>query len=117
MNIKLRYEPRKDSINNTDIAVTANDAPIGYLTSAKVNPDILTWSPSDDIYDVAFQFRNSDTFLYVVHTLKEYCATHGYKYLAIWNYNNGYAAQLDDQLLSQAGFRHLAHLHPDCMVL
>ena len=53
----------------------------------------------------------------VVKELKRYKDEHGYKYLTIWSLNNGYAEQLDKELLEKAGFRHISDMHPACMFL
>lgn len=117
MNIQYRYEPSKRYSSKNAIEVYANDAPIGILDSMAVAPEQLNWSPDDRVYNVKFQFRNEDTFLSVVSELKRYKNEHKHKYLTIWTYNNGYASQIDEELLEKAGFRHLPDQHPACMFL
>lgn len=117
MNIQYRYEPIEHYSNSNTIEVFANNAPIGVLNSMKTAPDQLSWCPDDRVYSINFQFRNKDTFLSVVSELKRYKDEHGFKYLTIWAYNNGYAAQIDKELLEEAGFRHLPGQHPACMFL
>lgn len=115
MNIQYRYEPSSRYSSGNVTEVYANDAPIGILDS--VAPEQLSWSPDDRVYNVKFQFRNEETFLSVVSELKRYKDEHGYKYLTIWTYNNGYATQIDKNLLEKAGFKHLPDQHPACMFL
>ena len=116
MEIQFRYEPSKRYTSGYT-EVYANDAPIGLLSSMAAAPDQLSWSPDDRVYNVKFQFRNEDTFFSVVKELKRYKDEHGYKYLTIWSLNNGYAEQLDKELLEKAGFRHISDMHPACMFL
>lgn len=119
MDIQYRYEPssRYSSPNSNAVEVYANKTPIGILNSMAVAPEQLSWSPDGRIYNVKFQFRNESTFLSVVSELKRYKDEHGHKYLTIWTYNNGYAAQIDQCLLEKAGFRHLPDQNPACMFL
>ena len=53
----------------------------------------------------------------VVEELKRYKNEHGYKYLTIWTYNEGYASKLDRDMLERAGFKNLPDEHPACMFL
>lgn len=105
MYIEFKYELSNRYTSSTVVDVSANEAPIGTLDS--VVSEQLNWSPDDRIYNIKFQFRNEDTFLSVVSELKRYKTEHGYKYLTIQSYNNGYAAQIDKALLEKAGFKHL----------
>lgn len=116
MNIQYRYEPSNRYLSNVT-EVYANDAPIGLLEPLSVDLDQLNWSPDDRVYNVKFQFRCEDTFLAVVAELKRYKKEHGYKYLTIWSYNHGYAAEIDKDWLAKAGFKHYDNQHPDSMSL
>lgn len=95
----------------------ANDAPIGILESLSAASEQLSWNPDDRVYNVPFQFRNEDTFLSVVSELKRFKDEQGYKYLTIWTYNNGYATQINKNLLEKAGFKNIPDQNPACMFL
>lgn len=116
MSIQFSYEPCERYSDNR-IEVHANEASIGTLQSIVAAPDQLTWFPDERVYNVKFQFRNEDTFLAVVEELRRYKNEHGYKYLTIWTYNNGYAAIIDKNLLAKAGFKNIPDMHPACMFL
>ena len=116
MAIEMRYEP---STRYTDerIEVYANQANVGTLSTMKVAPEQLCWSPDDRTYNVKFQFRNYDTFAAVVENLKQYKNEHGYKYLTIWTYNYGYASVLDREMIEKVGFKNLPDNNPACFFL
>lgn len=116
MNVNLKFEKSNRYTSADIIEVYANDAPIGILDSV-ADAEQLSWSPDDRVDNVAFQFRNADTFLAVVAELRRYKDAHGYKYLTIWSYNNGYIAQLEKGILEKAGFKHLPNTNPACMFL
>ena len=116
MNINFKYEKSSRCTSKDIIEVYANDAPIGILDSFS-DSEQLNWSPDDRVDNVAFQFRNINTFLAVVAELQRYKDAHGYKYLTIWSYNNGYIAQLEKSILEKAGFKHLPNTNPACMFL
>ena len=46
-------------------------------------------------------------FFSVVSELKRFKDEQGYKYLTIWTYNNGYATQINKNLLEKAGFKNI----------
>lgn len=116
MDITFHYEKSKKYTNNS-IDVYANDANIGNLSTLPVAPEQLCWSPDYDNPNVKFQFRKEDTFLAVVEELRRYKNENNYKYLTIWTYNNGYASEINKELLEKAGFRQLPDRHPACMFL
>lgn len=116
MDIQFRYE-KSERYSDERIEVYANKANIGTLSTMAVAPDQLCWSPDTMTYNVKFQFRNEETFMAVVEELKRYKNEHGYKYLTIWTYNEGYASKLDKGMLERAGFKNLPDEHPACMFL
>lgn len=116
MGIDIRFEPNSNYIDDR-IEVYANDACVGTLSSSDAMPDQLVWNPNDKVYNIRFQFRNTQTFLSVVEQLKLYKSQHGYKYLTIYDYNMGYVALLDEELLKKAGFKHLSDISSECMFL
>lgn len=117
MNIQYRYEPSSRYSSGNVTEVYANDAPIGILESLTAASEQLSWNPDDRVYNVPFQFRNEDTFLSVVSELKRFKDEQGYKYLTIWTYNNGYATQINKNLLEKAGFKNIPDQNPACMFL
>lgn len=113
--ILFRYEKSERYTIPGSVEVYANNAPVGILSTIPGDPDNLNWNPDNRVRNVRFQFRNEDTFLSVVAELKRYKNEHGYKYLTIWPYNNGYVSQLDQKLLEKAGFRHFEDQPQACM--
>lgn len=97
--------------------VIANDVCVGHLSSIAAAPEELRWDPYYEAENVKFQFRNESTFMEVVEAIKRYKDEQGHKYLSIWEYANGYVAQLNKELLEKAGFRHLPDKHPAAMYL
>lgn len=116
MDIQFRYE-ESERFSDGRIEVYANKAKVGTLSSMAVGPDQLCWSPDIDTYNIKFQFRNEETFKAVVDELRRYKNEHGYKYLTIWTYNEGYASKLDKAMLERAGFRYHPDENPACMFL
>lgn len=111
--IFLKFEKADDCIGGL-IRVLANRASIGTLFPFE---KWLKWEPDIRNYNVKFQFRNEDTFLEVVNQLKNYKAQQGYKYLVITSIGNGYASQLDKELIRKAGFVSLPNESPDLFFL
>lgn len=116
MGIQFRYESSNRYTDNR-IEVYANEASIGTLSSMSASLGQLTWFPNYNIHTVKFQFRNENTFLSVVDELKRYKNKNGYKYLAIWSYNYGYAELIDKDWLEKAGFKNLPDMPSACMLL
>lgn len=116
MGIELKYEPNSHYTDNR-INVYANEVCVGTLSTSPAVPEQLIWNPDDNVYNVRFQFRNPDTFLSIVESLKCYKNKHGYTYLTICDYNNGYMALLDKELLKKAGFKSLPDISSVCMFL
>lgn len=115
--ILFRYEKNEQYTIPGSVEVYANNAPVGILTTIVGDKDNLNWYPDSRVRNVRFQFRNEDTFLSVVAELKRYKNEHGYKYLTIWPYNNGYVSQLSEELLKKAGFKHFEDQPQACMSL
>lgn len=115
MEVMLRYEESKAFITDRTL-VYANEACVGSLKVIGSSLDTLNWLPENET-NVKFQFRNKETFFAVVRELKRYKDEHGFKYLAIWAYNNGFVSQMDKEVLEEAGFRYLEDGHPACMCL
>ena len=116
MGIALKYEPTSQYADNR-ISVYANDVCVGTLSTSAAVPEQLIWNPDDNVYNIRFQFRNPDTFISIVESLKYYKDEHGYKYLTICDYNNGYVALLDDELLKKAGFKSIPDISSACLFL
>lgn len=116
MGIALKYEPTSQ-YNDDRINVYANDVCVGTLSTSSAVPEQLIWNPNDKVYNIRFQFRNPDTFISIVESLKHYKNEHGYKYLTICDYINGYVSLLDDELLKKAGFKSIPDISSVCMFL
>ena len=113
----LNFKKSKIYISQKTIDVFVDDICVGILQHMAVAPDQLHWIPDDRVDCTKFPFNDEEAFVSLIFTLKNYKNEHGYKYLTIWAHNNGYVAQLNEDLLSKAGFRHIPNLHPSCMIV
>lgn len=115
MFFEYSYEP--SSRYKDKIEFKVNDVLVGLLSSSVHAPDQLNWHPEPMNYYVRFQFRKLETWVTVVEELKRYKDENGYKYLTIWDMNNGYAAELDREFIEKVGFRQLPDHHSACYFL
>lgn len=115
MNTKFKISNIYISTETIDVFV--DDTCVGILQHMAVAPEQLQWIPDDRVDCTQFPFDDDETFLILISDFRNYKNEHGYKYLTIWSHNNGFVAQLDEDLLLKAGFRHLPKMHPACMIL